>query len=140
MEAPRWEHFDHGADIGVRGIGRTLSEAFEQVGLALTAVVTAPSAVRPEQCVEIECRAQGADMLLVEWLDALVYRMATGRMLFSRFDVEIDGDCLRANVFGEPVDRDRHRPAVEVKGPTLTALSVERTSAGLWKAQCVVDV
>ncbi|MEW5891370.1 MAG: archease, partial [Pseudomonadota bacterium] len=37
-----WEHFRHGADIGVRGIGDTLGEAFAQGALALTAVVTEP--------------------------------------------------------------------------------------------------
>lgn len=29
----RWEHFEHGADIGVRGIGATKAEAFEQAAL-----------------------------------------------------------------------------------------------------------
>ena len=28
----RWEHFSHGADIGVRGNGNSLAEAFEQAG------------------------------------------------------------------------------------------------------------
>ena len=33
-----WEHFAHGADIGVRGYGLSLEEAFEQAALALAAV------------------------------------------------------------------------------------------------------
>ena len=33
-----WEHFAHGADIGVRGIGPTKEAAFEQIALALTGV------------------------------------------------------------------------------------------------------
>lgn len=35
----RWEHFPHQADIGVRGMGATLAQAFEQAALALTAVI-----------------------------------------------------------------------------------------------------
>lgn len=35
----RWEHFPHGADIGVRGFGPTMAAAFEQAALAMTAVV-----------------------------------------------------------------------------------------------------
>ena len=31
----RWEHFEHGADIGVRGIGPTPASAFEQAALPL---------------------------------------------------------------------------------------------------------
>jgi len=37
---PRWEHFSHPADIGIRGIAPTLEAAFEQAGIALTAVIT----------------------------------------------------------------------------------------------------
>jgi SHS2 domain-containing protein len=41
---------------------------------------------------------------------------------------------------GEPVDVERHRPAVEVKGATCTELAVERLADGSFRAQCVVDV
>ena len=49
----RWEHFYHQADVGVRGIGPTLDAAFEQVALALIAVVTDPARVRPTQAVRM---------------------------------------------------------------------------------------
>jgi Archease protein family (MTH1598/TM1083) len=32
-----WEHFPHGADIGIRGWGSALAAAFEQAALAATA-------------------------------------------------------------------------------------------------------
>jgi SHS2 domain-containing protein len=78
--------------------------------------------------------------LLVDWLNALVYEMATRRMLFGAFVVAIEGPQLKATAWGEPVDRVRHEPAVEVKGATYTSLCVERRSDGMWLAQCVVDV
>lgn len=40
-----WEHFPHDADIGVRGVGTSKEEAFEQAALALTAVITNPENV-----------------------------------------------------------------------------------------------
>jgi RNA-splicing ligase RtcB len=61
-------------------------------------------------------------------------------MLFSAFDVRIDDGRLHATIRGEPVDRQRHQPAVEVKGATYTALSVAQDKDGLWTARCVVDV
>jgi len=70
----------------------------------------------------------------------LVFQMATRRMLFGGFRVEIDGLLLRASAWGEPVDRQTHCPAVEIKGATLTALEVRQRADGLWRAQCVVDV
>lgn len=137
---PAWEHFAHGADIGVRGTGPTKEAAFEQAAMALTAVVTDLTTVRAAHRIEVECEAPGDDHLLVEWLNALVYEMATRRMLFGKFEVAIDGAKLKAVVQGEAVDRVRHEPAVEVKGATYTELRVERRADGAWVAQCVVDV
>jgi tRNA nucleotidyltransferase (CCA-adding enzyme) len=135
-----WEHFEHAADIGVRGIGPTKEAAFEQVALALTAVVTDPKAVRTEVAVPISCEAPSDDLLLVDWLNALVYEMATRRMLFGAFVVTIEDSRLRATAWGESVDRARHEPAVEIKGATYTALRVDRDRDGHWLVQCVVDV
>ena len=135
-----WEHFRHGADIGVRGTGGTQAAAFEQAALALTAVVTDPAGVAPDTVVRIACEAPDAEQLLYDWLNALVYEMATRRMLFGRFAVTLDGHRLAADALGEAVDRARHHPAVEVKGATYTALAVTRGDDGTWTAQCVVDV
>ncbi|MGE0460858.1 MAG: archease [Vicinamibacterales bacterium] len=137
----RWEHFEHGADIGVRGTGPTMAEAFEQAAIALTGVITDPSLVRPETAVPIACEAPTDEVLLVDWLNALVFEMATRRMLFARFEVSIDVDRhLRATAWGERVDARRHEPAVEVKGATQTALRVAQDAAGAWTVECVVDV
>jgi len=134
-----WEHFEHMADVGVRGFGRTKAQAFENAACALTAAVADLDAVRPLETVRIQCSAAGDDLLLFEWLNALIFEMATRKMLFSRFAVRIDGDRLEASALGEPIDAERHAPATEAKGATLTALRVA-PDAGGWMAQCVVDV
>jgi SHS2 domain-containing protein len=126
VERRTWEHFEHGADVGIRGIGPTKQVAFEQVALAMTAVITDPRSVRAAVAVPISCEAPTDEVLLVDWLNALVYEMATRRMLFGAFAVSIDGSHLRATAWGEVVDRARHEPAVEVKGATFTALRIGR--------------
>ena len=136
----RWEHFEHGADIGVRGLGASKAAAFEQAALALTAVIADPDSVAPRERVDIACESADDEALLVGWLNALVYEMAVRRMLFSRFEVRIDGPRLRASAFGEPIAIARHRPAVEVKGATFTALRVAQLEQSGWLAQTVVDV
>ena len=52
----RWEHFSHGSDIGVRGFGHPLEEAFEQAALALTAIVADIS--RIGQCSRIRSQSK----------------------------------------------------------------------------------
>jgi SHS2 domain-containing protein len=140
MRAERWEHFPHQADVGVRGLGATPESAFEQAALALTAVVTDPVAVIPGEVVELYCEAPDRELLLVDWLNALVYEMATRSMLFSRFEVCLEGGRLKAKAWGEAIDIARHHPTVEVKGATYTALKVAQQPDGGWLAQCVVDV
>jgi SHS2 domain-containing protein len=135
----RFENFAHDADIGVRGRGATLAEAFANVGRALTAVVTDPESVRETLSVGITCEASDPEELLFDWLNALVFEMATRRVLFARHEVKLDGGTLLARAFGEPVDVARHHPAVEVKGATWTGLRVAR-EGGTWVAECVVDV
>ena len=138
--AARWEHFPHQADIGVRGVGATLAKAFEQAAMALTAVITDPAEVAPREMIRVSCEAPDAELLLVDWLNRLIYEMATRNMLFSRFEVQLEGKCLAAQVWGEALEVARHRPAVEIKGATYTALKVARQPDGSWLAQCVVDV
>ena len=82
-----WEHFHHEADIGVRGRGDSREAAFEEAAVALTAVITAPDTVRCRESVTIACEAPDLELLFVDWLNALVYEMATRRMLFRRFSV-----------------------------------------------------
>jgi len=135
-----WEHFPHSADIGIRGIGASLGEAFEQAGIALVAVITDPGMVDAKASVAIRCEAPDHEVLLTDWLNALILEMSTRGMLFGRFDVDIADHRLEATVWGEAVDRQRHHPAVEVKGATYTELSVARRGDGRWIAQCVVDV
>lgn len=138
----RWEHFHHGADIGIRGVGLTRQQAFEQAALALSAVVTAPDKIQPQTSVRININRNGAadEFLLLDWINALIFEMATRSMLFARFAVVLDDSGLSATVWGEPVDVARHCPAVEPKGATFTELAVSQTCDGLWIAQCVVDV
>jgi tRNA nucleotidyltransferase (CCA-adding enzyme) len=138
--AGRWEHFHHEADVGVRGIGASPAQAFEQAAVAMTAVITEPERVQPRETVQIELDCADRELMFTEWLNALVYEMATRRMLFSRFAVRIEGEHLAATAAGEGVDVLRHQPAVEVKGATLTQLRVAQEPDGTWVAQCVVDV
>lgn len=140
MPHPAWEHFHHMADIGVRGRGQTLAEAFEQVALAMTAVITEPELVQPQQTIDVTCSEPDLELLLVDWLNALVYEMATRKMLFCRFEVTLQDGQLDGRAWGEKIDIHRHQPTVEIKGATYTELQVEQQADGSWMAQCVVDV
>jgi SHS2 domain-containing protein len=137
-----WELFSHMADIGIRGMGSTEAEAFEMGAVALTAVISDPSAVRKTEKLHITCRAHDLEYLFYDWINSLIYEMDVRKMLFGSFDLIISADGelgLEADVYGEAADRERHHPAVLVKGATLTELCVKKQN-GQWVAQCIVDV
>ncbi len=136
----RWEHFPHEADMGVRGYGDTLGEAFAAAATAMTAIVTDPTEIESAQPFAFDCPGPDPELLLFDFLNALVYEMAVEGRLFGRFRVEVDDGNLSAEAWGEPVDRLRHQPTVEIKGATFTQLAVWQTEEGQWIAQCVLDI
>jgi SHS2 domain-containing protein len=139
------EQFEHGADVGVRGRGATPEEAFAGAALALEALFARDLAsIRPEREENVACRAPELEGLLVDFLDELIFLFAAERLVFGRFELEIEEGApgevsLRAKAFGERWDPSRHEATVEPKGATFTDLQVSRESDG-WLAQCVVDV
>lgn len=136
----RWEHLPHGADITIAGLGDSAAAAFEQAALALMSIVTNPATVAAAVPVSIACEAPDRELLLVEWLNALIYEMATRRMLFAEFEVRIGNHQLTATAWGEPIDIERHELGTEIKGATCTNLKVAQEQSGQWRAQCVIDV
>ena len=134
-----WQTFAHEADVGIRGSGPTVADAFAGAATAMTSVICDPDRIEDRVAVTVECAAPDDELLLVDWLNALIYEMATRGWLFARFRVAIAGGRLSATAWGEPVQRERHQPAVEVKGATYTTLRVARED-GYWVAQTVVDV
>jgi tRNA nucleotidyltransferase (CCA-adding enzyme) len=140
MSRAYWEHFPHQADMGVRGVGPSRESAFGQAALAMTAIVADPAQVAADIAVTINCEAPDDELLLVDWLNALILEMAARHMLFSRFEISLDGQQLNATAWGEAVDPARHQPVVEIKGATYTELKVGQRDHGEWLAQCVVDV
>lgn len=140
MSKAYWEHYSHPADMGVRGFGKTKGEAFEQAAMALTAIVADLRKIEPAEQIEIVCEQDDEQMLFAGWLNAVIYEMATRKMLFGKFEVTIDGERLKAKLAGEKIDIKKHQPTIEVKAATFMDLEVKKTENGLWKAQCIVDI
>ncbi|HEX9137245.1 MAG TPA: archease [Nitrospirota bacterium] len=135
----QFETFEHEADIGIRGFGGSLKEAFENVAVALYSVMVNIDAVHAMEERTVTVSAPDRELLLVEWLNALLAISDIEHMIFSEFDVKIEGTTLTGVAWGEALDRDRHEPHVEVKGATYHMLSVKEQD-GKYTAQCVVDV
>ena len=76
----------------------------------------------------------------MDWLNAIIFEMATRDMLFCEYQVTIEHNVLEAWARGEKVNASCHKPAAEVKGATFSELEVRRLPGGIWRAQCIVDI
>lgn len=134
-----WEHFPHQADIGIRASAGSLGSAFAQAAIALTAIITEPVKVEAKEPVRIECSGENEELLFVNWLSSIIYEMDVRKMLFSKFEVEIESFKLSATIWGEKINQNKHFPAVEPKAVTYNQLSVKKEK-NKWIVQCVIDV
>ncbi len=136
----RWETFDHGADIGIRGFGHSMEEAFENAALALFSIVVEDlSKVKPEKETKIYCSSFDLVGLFVAWINELLAQADIKEMVFCKFTALIEGVHLHGTATGQGWRDCMVERGIEVKGATFTEARVEQKN-GLWIAQCVVDV
>jgi SHS2 domain-containing protein len=140
----KWEHYEHTADVGIRGYGDTLEEAFEAVALALFDVMVDVRKVESKECREVEVDGEDLMALLYSFLEELLVLHDMEGLVFGDVDVEIkktnEGYRLRAKACGEPLDYEKHGPKEEVKAITYHEMEVGRLPDGRWMAQLVPDI
>jgi SHS2 domain-containing protein len=135
-----YEHFEHTADLGLRVHAPDVNTLFAEAGTALfAAIVDGIDTVRPERGVDVHIEGAELDYLLFDWLRELLYRFDAEHILFSRFDVSVEGAGLSATAWGEPLDPARHVLSHEVKAITYHELRVEQEGAD-WVAEVIVDI
>lgn len=136
-----YETFEHTADVGIRGIGRTLEQAYEEAAKAMFSVMVDIKAVKPVKGIKLIIQVGGLDNtgLFIEWLNRLLAEKDMTGMMFSKFKVKITDDKLVGTVWGESFDPKKHKAEVEVKAATYSQLKVEKKK-NKWIAQCIVDV
>ena len=138
-----WEHYEHTADIGVRGYGSMLEEAFEAVALGLFDVMVDVRKVEPRECREVEVEEEDLEALLYSFLEELLVLHDTEGLVFGDVKVKIEktdkGYRLKAKACGEPLS-EKHEPKEEVKAITYHDMRIEKLPDGRWMAQFVPDI
>lgn len=131
-------YFDHDADVGIIGRGNTLEQAFEAAARAMFGVMVDVVAVRNESAVQFDFEETDVELALVTWLNLLLAHARENQMVFGHFHVRREGNTWQCEAGGQRWEREMER-GTEVKGATLTMLSVKQNAGG-WEARCVVDV
>ena len=136
----RYEVLEHTADAGVVAHGRTLGETFAAAAEGMYALMVNPRTVGESVEREVALSAPDRERLLVAWLLELLFLTQTEGLVFRRFDVTLDGEsALRARVWGEPLDPNRHEAGTEVKAVTRHQLEVAEEDGG-YRARVIFDI
>lgn len=140
MELPKYIQLEHTADIRIRVLGKDLPELFANAGFAFFDLVADLSNVQERDSVEIRAAADDIELLLVAWLNELLYWFDASRMLFRRFDiVQFNKTQIVAKAFGEKYDPQRHHMRAEIKAVTYHHLAVEQMGDH-WEASVIFDI
>lgn len=131
-------YFEHVADMGVVGRGPRLVDAFVSAAEATFAIMADADRLNETLVVEFKFREGDNELALVTWLNRLLAEARVHGAVFRRFELEREGDIYTGRAYGCMWDDSIPR-GTEVKGATLTALSVRQNESG-WEARCVVDV
>ena len=131
-------YFEHEADIGVVGRGDTIEAAFVAAARAVFSIQSELGAVQAVERIEFTFVEPDVELALVTWLNCLLGEARARGLALADFGIRRDDDLWSGWAVGERW-RAEHSRGTEVKGATLTMLSV-RPVANAWEARCVVDV
>lgn len=138
-----FEYFEVTAEVGIRAWGKTLSEAFVDAARALFELMVDTKAVRPQKTLSVALSAESLELLLADWLNRLLLERDRTGCVFSGFRVQIianeRGWVLTGEIAGEPLDRSRHDPRIDVKAVTYNNLRVLQQPDRV-HLECVLDI
>ena len=142
MPAGRFEFVAHTADLAVRLRAASLPALFETAAAALVEALTEPAAVRQAENRAIALEAQDANLLLIDWLNELLFLFEVEGFLVAAAQVAIEGSGplrLVATARGERRDERRHPIKVLVKAATYHGLEIVRREGG-YEATVILDI
>jgi len=124
-----YEFLEHTADAYVAAYGRDLAEAFENAAVAMFDVMTEVDEVESRVQERVEAEGEDKYSLLYSWLEALLARSQTNRMLYSKFRILSMGNSARgwrleARIWGEKFNPKKHLQKVEVKAVTYHRMEI----------------
>ena len=138
---PRYEPLEHTSEAGIIARGATLAEAFANAAEGMYALLVELDGVEERETRELALEGESQEALLVDWLLELVFLTETEGLVFRRFEVEdLSETRLRARVWGEQFDPERHRSYnVMVKAVTQYLLEIARED-GAYRVQVLFDI
>lgn len=135
-----FEVIDHTADIGIVVHGTDIKQLFANAALGLFNLMADLDNLKEDVKRQIELSAEDVEVLLIEWLNELIYISEVEHIIFKRFEInELSNTRLRATCFGEKIKPRQHRLKREIKAATYHMLKLNKED-GNYKVQIIFDI
>ncbi len=139
VEKP-FEVIDHTADIGIIAYGADIKQVFANAALGLFTLMADTDDFKEDIERELKLSAEDVEVLLVEWLNELIYIFDVEHIFFRRFEVdELTSTQIKARCFGEKVKTSQHKLKREIKAATYHMLKINKEDVG-YKVQVIFDI
>ncbi len=118
-----FEELEHTADIRVRVKAGSLEDLFSEAARALMVImygVSDPGSLRRHVVVE----GQDIISLMHAFLSEVLFISEVEDMVVSGAEVRLSGTGIEGELFGEAFSREKHLAGMEVKGISLSGLSI----------------
>lgn len=151
MTEKGYEFINHTADLGILVYGKDLKELFANAACGLSDIITDVSRINEKITKEIKVEGIDLEQLMINWLSEFLYYYEVDSLIFKRYviiyinnvEAEEGGKqsffTLKAMVYGEKFDLERHIINTEIKAVTYHQIEVRRDNDH-WRARIIFDL
>ncbi len=122
------KNFEHTADIGIEVESANLPEAFEEISLSFSEIITGGNLPKSSISKKVKLESNNLDSLLVDFMSYLIVLFDTDFFITGSAELKISQPhdfLLEGNLMGEIYNQDIHGYGVEIKAISYHLLIVE---------------
>ena len=122
------KNFEHTADIGIEVESLNLSEAFEEISLSFSEIITGGNLPKSSISKKVKLKSDNLDSLLVDFMSYLIVLFDTDFFITGSAELKISQPhdfLLEGKLMGEIYNQDIHGYGVEIKAISYHLLLVE---------------
>jgi SHS2 domain-containing protein len=145
MSVACWKEFDHPADIGIKVWADSYTKLVLESGIAFSELTTDVETIETTEEHHIVVDAKELDLLLVEFLNELLFLLETKDFIATAFKkpnyfADKDRIIFTTIAIGGKWEAGKHESKAEIKAVTYHELEVRMIKADKWAAKIIFDV
>jgi len=139
-----FEVIDISGDVGIKAYGKGLEELFVNAAIGMYSLITNLDGVKTEKSISVSVEGNSLEGLLVAWLNELIFHFDAYNFIGKKIDIQSltpnpQSPSLKAMIFGEDFDPERHERKLLIKAATYHRLKIEQVN-DTWEVDVIFDI